>query len=465
MSRVNKMTKVFIVGLVLLLVCPIGPRGALGDERPTNPGIGPNTVELLPYQGVSYRFQIIPLSTEPPVGFEQPNFDDSEFETGGAPFGGGGGGAPGGTDCPLHRTVQTQWPAESQLLVRHAVVIPDGATNLRIMVSVDNDIVGVFFNGRPLVEHTLGTTSVHHEGCPILDEFRFDVPPELVQNGSNLVAFHVVDRGAESFFDAKILTELAPDALSQALDRASSTVNLMIPIEPVSNITSMCNSFDGRNVATLSFLLDRSGETGQIQIEQSTEGESTMKYLLNGELMATLRQTRGDQGQFNIDIRPSPSASKRLGDVFDPASSAVNAVLARPSVQSDLNACFYSPIRPDPTLNCARNCEAIANQGREEATEEKLGDCFLTTGGGLIGGAWIGLRLGGVWGAFGGAIVGGGLCYLSNKGETRRHFNWNQWKIYCQMCCEEGCPTETCTSKQPGMTTKIATVTEQPMCQ
>jgi len=205
-------------------------------------------------QGVSYRFQIIPLSTEPPVGFEQPNFDDSEFETGGHRLG-RGCGAPGGTDCPLHRTVQTQWPAESQLLVRTRCRhsrwgdqpqdhwCPSTTTSLGCSLTAGRS------SNTPLA---LPVSIMR--GCPILDEFRFDVPPRAgTERVQNLVAFHVVDRGAESFFDAKFLRSLAPDALSQALDRASSTVNLMIPIEPVSNITSMCNSFDGRNVALCLF--------------------------------------------------------------------------------------------------------------------------------------------------------------------------------------------------------------------
>jgi hypothetical protein len=87
------------------------------------------------------------------------------------------------------------------------ISVPEGATNIRIMVAVDNDIRGVFFNGKSLVEDALGTNSVTHDECPILDEFRFDVPQGFVQPGENLIAFHVVDRGAESFFDTRILAE------------------------------------------------------------------------------------------------------------------------------------------------------------------------------------------------------------------------------------------------------------------
>jgi hypothetical protein len=98
-----------------------------------------------------------------------------------AAFGSGG-------DCPLQQTVQTHWPTDSELLVRRVVEIPDDATNVRIMVSVDNDIVGVFFNGKRISD------SISRDDCPVQDEFRIDVPQALVKPGENIVAFHVQDR-------------------------------------------------------------------------------------------------------------------------------------------------------------------------------------------------------------------------------------------------------------------------------
>lgn len=180
---------------------------ALADPRPTNPEVGPSTVELLSYQANGYRFLAVPPNDAPPSGFEQPGFDDSQFGSGRAAFGAGEGGDVDGRDCPLRSTVHSAWPLGSQLVVRRVVRIPAGAASVRIMLSVDNDIAGVFFNG------TRVTDLVAHGECPIVDEFRLDVPQELVRAGDNLVAFHVLDRAPElgpaneTFFDARILAE------------------------------------------------------------------------------------------------------------------------------------------------------------------------------------------------------------------------------------------------------------------
>jgi hypothetical protein len=71
------------------------------------------------------------------------------------------------------------------------------------MVSVDNDILGVFFNGVPITDNT-----IVHDNCPVEDDSSLPVPQQLIKSGPNLVAFQVLDRGGESFFDARILAEL-----------------------------------------------------------------------------------------------------------------------------------------------------------------------------------------------------------------------------------------------------------------
>src|SRR3954449_9931429 len=179
---------------------------AWADGRFTNPDIGPTTFELLPYQGSGYRFKIIGRDEQPPSGFERSDFDPIGFESGEAGFGSGG-------DCQLQQTRKTTWTINSQLLVRRAILIPEGATNIRMMVVADNDIVGVFFNGARI------SGIETQEGCPIKDEFRIDVPQFLVQPGENIVAFNVVDRGTESFFDLRILAERSP-RVQEALDKA-----------------------------------------------------------------------------------------------------------------------------------------------------------------------------------------------------------------------------------------------------
>jgi hypothetical protein len=133
---------------------------------------------LLPYQASNYSFK---------------TDTDSTFRDGNAAFGSGG-------SCPLQSTVQSPWPINSDLLISRRVSIPHEAFNVRIMASVDNDILEALFNNELLASNVI------HDGCPVLDEFRFD--PQFVRPGSNLLSFHVRDRGDESFFDTSIRAEV-----------------------------------------------------------------------------------------------------------------------------------------------------------------------------------------------------------------------------------------------------------------
>jgi hypothetical protein len=292
---------------------------ALADERPTNPEIGPLTFEIVHYQDSGYRFKIIGPDEEPPSGFEQPGFDETGFDIGNAAFGSGGG-------CPLQPTVQTPWPVNSQLLVRRVVSIPAGATNVRVIVSVDNDIVGVFFNGTPI------SGSISHDGCPIRDEFRFDVPPELVQSGENLVAFHVLDRGAESFFDTRILAELSADQLLGAVAVQQA------PLVPVRDVVVGCRvDPDGRRSTTIAYALAATGEFDEIRLGQMSEDTLTAETLLGGERTAFATATPDV-----MTMSRSFSATERLGNL-DPAILSVPSVFANQTALEGMIFCSGTP--------------------------------------------------------------------------------------------------------------------------
>ena len=121
-------------GLFVLGLCSTV---AVARRAPADPGIGSNTVEILPYQAGDHRYLTIPDGDPLPVDFEQPGFDDSGFAIGSAAF-----GSPAGA-CALQATVATEWPLETTLLVRRIVSLPAGAANVRVMAAVDNDIVVV----------------------------------------------------------------------------------------------------------------------------------------------------------------------------------------------------------------------------------------------------------------------------------------------------------------------------------
>lgn len=108
---------------------------SLSSSSSGNTVIGPNTFEVLPYRAPGYRFKIISANRRPPIGFEADDFDDRDFGTGTAAFGSAGAG------CPLQATVATLWPVRSQLIVRHSFFLPTGTTDVRLMMSIDNDLL------------------------------------------------------------------------------------------------------------------------------------------------------------------------------------------------------------------------------------------------------------------------------------------------------------------------------------
>jgi hypothetical protein len=236
--------------------------------------IGPNSFEVLTYQDSDYRFLVIPRDAKPPAGFEQPGFDDSAFGSGSAAFGSGG-------SCPLQQTDQTSWLINTQLLVRRIISIPAGATNVNIRVSVDNDIIGVFFNGTRL------QGPIRHEGCPIRDQVFISVPQKLVQPGQNLVAFDVLDRGVESFFDARILADIPENVATFP----SPEQALFVPIR---DLDVTCNDSSDIKEATVSFTVEATGDVGQLTVRSTTLEDFDVAAALRGKPIARIREEDGN---------------------------------------------------------------------------------------------------------------------------------------------------------------------------
>jgi hypothetical protein len=380
----------FIRTLFLLLACTIALRQAIADERPTNPGVGPETFELVPYQSSEYKFLILSPSETPPVDFPQPDFDATSFRSGNAAFGGGTGG-----DCPLEPTVQTSWPLNSQLLVRRDVNVPRGATNVRILVAVDNDIESVWFNGAQI------SGPIHHEGCPIRDEFRLDVPNELVRHGHNLVAFHVRDRTApinESFFDFRILAEVTLAQTSKSLHELARNLDKELPRAAVSDIVTSCSTpspggQDAQQIFSTSFVVGATQEPGEINVVQLTPDTFREDFIVDKQLMFTA--TSGTR-EFTSSIPPNVTLDSRA-DLM--RWEALATMLSRAEVTSPMFECLR-------TNSAAPTCqETIRSAGRT---------CRALCWGGIAGAAATGAAGGSIFGPFGtgvgavlGAIAGG----------------------------------------------------------
>jgi hypothetical protein len=179
----------------LLFLIALGVRSILPASA-ADPGLTSQTVEVIPYAAEEYRFATYALGGVP-SDYGSATFDDSAFATGDAAFGSGGG-------CPLQAAVKTDWPVYTEIVVRKGFDLPPGATNLRVMVAIDND-VEVFLNG---VEISGGL--IQHENCPELDEFRFDAPNSALNVGTNLLSVRGRDRGVESCLDMRVLVEVPP---------------------------------------------------------------------------------------------------------------------------------------------------------------------------------------------------------------------------------------------------------------
>src|SRR6185295_16334628 len=90
-------------------------------------------------------------------------FDDSSFPLGEAPFASAG-------YCAVQATRKTDWPANSDIVLRRTLDLPAGTRNMRITAAVDND-VQVFVNGTDV-----SGGLVVHEGCADAQEPVFTVP-------------------------------------------------------------------------------------------------------------------------------------------------------------------------------------------------------------------------------------------------------------------------------------------------
>jgi len=193
--QISPSVRLTLVATICLLafLAIVGVR-FIGLVFAADPGLTPQTLEVIPYGATDYRFSTYGLG-EVPSDYGLETFDDSAFAAGNASFGSGGG-------CPLQPTVKTYWPVNSEIVLRKNFDLPPGATNLRVMVVIDND-VDVFLNG---VDISGGL--VQHENCPVADEFRFDAPDSILKAGNNLLAVRGRDRGVESYLDLRVLVEV-----------------------------------------------------------------------------------------------------------------------------------------------------------------------------------------------------------------------------------------------------------------
>src|SRR5438132_7208528 len=184
-DRSRLVSRALLPFAVVFALSTVGSLGTAANSPLSAPTI------VVPYGASEYKYRVVPVDDG--IGFERPDFDDSAFAVGDAGFGREG-------YCELNNTgdVRTEWPVETDLLVRKALELPAGTTDVVVYVAVDND-VQVFING-----YDISDGLQIHEGCPTLDSFSFAVPDSLLQVGTNLLAVRARDRGALAYLDLEV---------------------------------------------------------------------------------------------------------------------------------------------------------------------------------------------------------------------------------------------------------------------
>lgn len=193
------------------------PAGAqVGTTPPFKPAVAFSPASLtftaeavgpLNYGATGFRY-FFPDGS-PPSGFQSTSFNDSSWLIGDAAF-----GFDNPTDeCFLieNGSVNTEWPANSQILLRRRFTLPGGPSTGIVSVAIDNDLK-VFVNGidiTPTAESDNETAVnfdddgfVLHEGCPTRGSFTFTA--SSLNPGVNLLVIEARDRGGSTYIDAEV---------------------------------------------------------------------------------------------------------------------------------------------------------------------------------------------------------------------------------------------------------------------
>jgi hypothetical protein len=332
--------------------------GFFRNANPQDPRFTPDTQELLAYRDSSYRFLAIASNEALPLGFERPEFDDGKFATGSAAFGFEGGGG-----CPLQATVQTPWPAELQLLVRRFISVPDGANNVRVMLAADNDVLGVFFNGTRIL------SPITHDGCSKLDEIVVEVPQSLIQRERNLLAFHLVDRGVDSFFDARVVADIPLPELGRSLVRIARTVQNQVPKVPVSNVSVQCPPETGE--ISVDYSIPATGANASIKLRSSAT-DFVARYVLNGRQVSAVQSTTiqsrvrtAIESDFSIEEQNDLINIESLLQISESSRAAEPLFLCIQRAQEDGQSCFE---KSKTEMECSACCREAGRTGRKLCT-------------------------------------------------------------------------------------------------
>jgi len=151
-----------------------------------------STTIALNYESPGWSYQEVAYGAD--QGFQAPTFDASSWPVGQAGF--------GTTDgvCPWNNAsqVSTPWDPGTDMLLRHGLSIPAGATNVHISGTVDNN-ADIYFNGDLIGQ-------VQSGNC-IAGAIDVDVPSTDI-GSDNLLAIRATDLGDADYIDVQVSYDL-----------------------------------------------------------------------------------------------------------------------------------------------------------------------------------------------------------------------------------------------------------------
>jgi hypothetical protein len=246
-QEVTKKLAMLLATVVLLLALAAGV--AQGQTAST----GPETV--VPYLDTGYKYKVVGRGAD--SGFEAPSFDDStsDWKTGDAGFGTLQAGSCS-LNNPANNMIQTEWPVNTDILLRKNFDLPNDASNVKVSVAIDND-VQVFVNGQDI---SGGIRK--HDGCPERPQepsgYIFKAPDSALNKGSsNVLAVRGVDRGGIGYLDIQV-----------TYDSVSPTVDNVSPADAATNVAlntaveaTFSEAIDRRTLSPSTFTLTKQGDT------------------------------------------------------------------------------------------------------------------------------------------------------------------------------------------------------------
>jgi YD repeat-containing protein len=162
-----------------------------------------------------WRYKVYPLNGVP-GNVAAPDFDSSDYQPGTAAFASGG-------SCPLQATRGTDWPVNTDIVIRRSFTVPEGVTHVSVQGSVDN-FVRVWVNGTDISGGLITATPCNAVGTR---NFEFPISLLNLQSGENQIVVLGRDVGVESILDVRIVGEvLLADAGVDQQVAAGQTVTL-----------------------------------------------------------------------------------------------------------------------------------------------------------------------------------------------------------------------------------------------